>query len=373
MHSGARDRIPAQGRVKSTSEVLAAQVLAWYRAEHRALPWRLTRDPYRIWVSEVMLQQTRVEAVIPHYENFLGRYPTLATLAEASADAVLASWAGLGYYRRVRMLHAASKRVVSDHGGEWPRSYSQMRALPGVGDYTAAAVASIAFDEPRPALDGNALRVLSRMADERRDIAASATRRALGGVAQDLMDAVPRGSRGDFTQALIELGAVVCVPRSPRCERCPWSAECSGLAAGSAPHLPVKAARSVPRKVNLSVALAMRDQRVLMRRRPSDASVMPGFWELPTASGDASALCALGFPSCVDGEELGSFAHSITNTQHTVRVYLVEFEGGLRQDLRWVSVGEMSGLPVSTISRKALRVARDSGVSAVCGGAAGAV
>lgn len=358
--------------MKAAPDVLAARLLAWYRADHRALPWRLTRDPYRIWVSEIMLQQTRVEAVIPHYETFLRRFPTLAALAQASEEAVLASWAGLGYYRRARMLHAASKRVVAGDDGEWPRSYSQMRALPGIGDYTAAAIASIAFDEPRPALDGNALRVLSRMADERRDIGAGATRRALGGAAKDLMDAVPRGSRGDFTQALIELGAVVCVPRSPRCERCPWSAECSGLAAGSAPRLPVKGARSVPRKVNLSVALAVRDQRVLVRQRPSDASVMPGFWELPMASGDASALYALGFPNCVEGEELGSFAHSITNTQYTARVYLAEFEGGLKQDQRWVSVREMSGLPLSTITRKALRVARDSGVSAVCGGAAGA-
>lgn len=357
--------------MKAAPDLLAARLLAWYRADHRALPWRQTRDPYRIWVSEIMLQQTRVEAVIPHYEAFVRRYPALAALAQASEEAVLASWAGLGYYRRARMLHAASKRAVSDHGGEWPRSYAEMRALPGIGDYTAAAIASIAFDEPRPALDGNALRVLSRMADERRDIAAGATRRALGAAAKDLMDTVPCGSRGDFTQALIELGAVVCVPRSPRCERCPWSAACSGLAAGSAPNLPVKGARSVPRKVNLSVALAIRDQRVLMRQRPSDASVMPGFWELPMASSDASALRALGFPSCVEGEELGSFAHSITNTQYTARVYLAEFEGSLTQDQRWISVREMSGVPLSTISRKALRLARESGVLAVRAGAPG--
>lgn len=357
--------------MKVAPQTLAARLLAWYRAGHRALPWRLTQDPYRIWVSEIMLQQTRVEAVIPHYETFLRRFPTLTALAQASEQAVLASWAGLGYYRRARMLHAASKRVVGGDG-DWPRCYSKMRALPGIGDYTAAAIASIAFDEPRPALDGNALRVLSRMADERRDIGAGATRRALGGAAKDLMDTVPRGSRGDFTQALIELGAVVCVPSAPRCEQCPWSAECAGLAAGSAPRLPVKGTRGVPRKVNLSVALAIRDQCVLMRQRPSDASVMPGFWELPMANGDAPALCALGFPNSVEGEELGSFAHSITNTQYTARVYLTEFVGSLAQGQRWVSAREMSGLPLSTISRKALRVGRDSGVSALCGGAVGA-
>ena len=347
--------------MKTAPEVLSARLLAWYRAGHRDLPWRLTRDPYRIWVSEVMLQQTRVEAVIPHYETFLRRYPTLAALAEASEQAVLSSWAGLGYYRRARMLHAASKQVVSDYGGEWPRSYPQMRALPGIGDYTASAIASIAFDEPRPALDGNALRVLARMADERRDIGAGSTRRALVGAAKHLMDAVPRGSRGDFTQALIELGAVACVPRAPRCERCPWSAACSGLAAGSAPNLPVKGARGVPRRVGLSAAVAVRDELLLLRQRPSDASVMPGFWELPMASGGAAELCALGFLGCVDGQELGAFAHSITNTRYCVRVYRAEFRGSVTRDQRWVSIRELSELPLSTISRKALRLARESG------------
>lgn len=360
-----------QERVKTPPDILAAQLLAWYRADHRILPWRLTRIPYRIWISEVMLQQTRVEAVIPHYEAFLRRYPTLAALAEASEEDVLASWAGLGYYRRARQLHAASKRVVSDYGGELPRSYSQMRALPGIGDYTAAAIASIAFDEPRAALDGNALRVLSRMADERRDIRTAATQSALRGAAQGLMDAVPRGSRGDFTQALIELGAVVCVPRTPRCEQCPWSVSCSGLAGGSAPYLPIKGARSVPRSVSLSVALVFRDQRVLLRQRPSDVSIMPGFWELPMASGDISALRALTGVRSVDAEELGSFAHAITNTQYTVRVYLADSGDTLAQDQRWIPVEALSHLPLSTISRKAMRIARDAGVPRLCDGGDG--
>ncbi len=357
--------------MKAAPEVLAARLLAWYRADHRALPWRLTRDPYRIWISEVMLQQTRVEAVVPHYETFLRRYPTLAALAEASEEDVLASWAGLGYYRRARQLHAASKRVVSDHGGEWPRAYSQLRALPGIGDYTAAAIASIAFDEPRAALDGNALRVLSRMADEQRDIRKAATQSALRDAAQGLMDAVPRGSRCDFTQALIELGAVVCVPRTPRCEQCPWSASCSGLAAGSAPYLPIKGARSVPRRVNLSVALVVREQRVLLRQRPADASIMPGFWELPMASGDLLALRASTGVRSVDAEELGSFAHVITTKRYTVRVCLADSGDALAQDQRWIPVEALNRLPLSTISRKAMRIAREAGVPCLCDGADG--
>ena len=357
--------------MKTPPNILAAQLLAWYSADHRVLPWRLTRIPYRIWVSEVMLQQTRVEAVIPQYEAFLRRYPTLAALAEASEEDVLASWAGLGYYRRARQLHAASKRVVSDHGGEWPRAYSQMRALPGIGDYTAAAIASIAFDEPRAALDGNALRVLSRMADEQRDIRKAATQSALRDAAQGLMDAVPRGSRGDCTQALIEIGAVVCVPRTPRCEQCPWSVSCSGLAAGSAPYLPIKGARSVPRRVSLSVALVVREQRVLLRQRPSDASIMPGFWELPMASGDLLALRALMGVRSVDAEELGSFAHAITTTHYTVRVYLADSSDALAQDQRWIPVEALTRLPLSTMSRKAMRIAREAGVPCLCDGADG--
>ena len=354
---------------KTPPDVLAAQLLAWYRAGHRALPWRLTRIPYRIWVSEVMLQQTRVEAVIPHYETFLRRYPTLAALAEANEEGVLASWAGLGYYRRARQLHAASKLVVSDHGGEWPRAYSQMRALPGIGDYTAAAIASIAFDEPRAALDGNALRVLSRMADERGETRTAATQSALRNAAQGLMDAVPRGSRGDFTQALIELGAVVCVPRAPRCEQCPWSVSCSGLAAGSAPDLPIKGARSVSRRVGLSVAVVVRDQCVLLRQRPSDASIMPGFWELPMASGDTVALRELAGLRSVDAEELGSFGHAITNTQYAVRVYVADSRDTLAQGLGWIPVKALNRLPLSTISRKAMRIARDAGLPDLCDGA----
>ena len=350
--------------MKAAPEVLAARLLAWYRADHRALPWRLTRDPYRIWVSEVMLQQTRVEAVIPHYETFLRRFPTLTALAEASEEAVLASWAGLGYYRRARMLHAASKRVVSDHGGEWPRSYPQLRALPGIGDYTAAAIASIAFDEPRPALDGNALRVLARMTDERRDIRSAATQSALKDMARHLMDEVPDGLRGDFTQALIELGAVVCVPRAPRCEQCPWSEACSGLAAGSAPRLPVKIARNVPRRLDLSVALVTCDQRVLLRQRPLEVSIMPGFWELPTVTGDVAALGSLTCVDQVDRDELGSFAHAITNTNYTVRVFLAESGSALEEGEHWICVDELSDLPLSTISRKAMRLARDVGVIA---------
>ena len=346
-------------------DILVAQLLAWYRSDHRVLPWRLTRNPYHVWVSEVMLQQTRVEAVIPHYERFLRRFPTLHALAEASEEDVLANWAGLGYYRRARMLHAASKQVVSEFGGEWPCDYSQMRRLPGIGDYTAAAIASIAFDEPCAAVDGNVLRVLSRMTDERRDIRAAAPQNALKDVARHLMREVPHGSRGDFTQALIELGALICVPRTPRCVQCPWSGACSGLAAGSAPSLPVKLARSVPRRVDLSVALVECDRHVLLRQRPPDASIMPGFWELPMVTGEVSELHSLTSLDCVDGEELGSFSHAITNTNYAVRVYLAKAGGVLQDGERWIPVEKLGDLPLSTISRKAMRLAWNVGVIAI--------
>ena len=187
-----------------------------------------------------MLQQTRVEAVLPYYERFLRRFPTVESLARAPRQEVLVNWAGLGYYRRARMLHDAAKRIVGDFAGQWPTDYRTIRSLPGIGEYTAAAIASIAFDQPRAALDGNGLRVLARFADEGRDVRGAACRRSLKVLAGSLMETVPQGQRGAFTQALIELGATVCVPRAPRCLNCPWKAACAGFASGSAPDLPVK-------------------------------------------------------------------------------------------------------------------------------------
>ena len=361
-HPEERRSLPDRVQVSSgaPAAVLVRWLLDWYRESHRDLPWRETSDPYRIWVSEIMLQQTRVETVIPYYRRFLRRFPSVGALASATREQVLATWAGLGYYRRARMLHDAAKCVVNEHGGRWPRDYATMLRLPGIGEYTAAAVASIAFDAPRAALDGNAWRVLARIADERELIAAAASKRRLRALANSLMDQAPPGQRGALTQALMELGATICIPRAPRCMACPWNAACAGLAAGTAPELPVKAPRRQSRSVELSIAVARLGDRVLLRKRPSDAAIMPGFWELPTVEGPVSALHGEGTLAIAGPKMLGVFAHAITTTDYTCRAYEASAEEELGAGYRWVPLEELNALPLSTISRKALRFAMPS-------------
>ena len=336
------------------------QLLDWYRTSHRELPWRRDAEPYRVWVSEVMLQQTRVEAVLPYYERFLRRFPTVESLARAPSQEVLANWAGLGYYRRARMLHDAAKCIVGDFGGQWPTDYRTIRSLPGIGEYTAAAIASIAFDQPRAALDGNGLRVLARFADEGRDVRGAACRRSLKVLAGSLMETVPPGQRGAFTQALIELGATVCVPRAPRCLNCPWKDACAGFASGSAPDLPVKGRHRAPQRVEISILIARRGNRVLARERPADASIMPGFWELPTVerlSGQSPGQWPGGLREV---RRLGGFSHAITNTNYACRVYEARAKTGRVSGYRWVEVADLCRMPLATISKKALQFVTDT-------------
>ena len=330
------------------------ELLEWFLVNRRNLPWRYTRDPYRVWVSEVMLQQTRVETVLAFYGRFIEVYPTVDALAAAPRHEVLASWAGLGYYRRASMLHAAARQVVEVHAGRFPSEYDSIKRLPGIGEYTAAAVSSIAFDEPRAAMDGNAYRVLARLADDRRDIRGAAPRKALRNLAQRLMDATRPGERGDFSEALMELGATLCVPRVPRCDACPWVSSCAGHAAGTAPSLPVKAPRRPPRRTEIAVVVIQYDGRALMRQRPPDASIMPGFWELPNAAGLAILLRELGMPADARLYSAGTFSHAITDTLYTCHVYEATSSGDLPDGYRWVALAQAREIPITTISAKAL-------------------
>ncbi|HPD17407.1 MAG TPA: A/G-specific adenine glycosylase [Planctomycetota bacterium] len=256
---------------------LPRRLLAWYSRERRDLPWRRTRDPYRIWLAEVMLQQTRVDAVIPYYRRFLSRFPTLTALAAAPLEEVLWAWAGLGYYARARNLHAAARRVVAEHGGRVPRDLEELRALPGVGRYTAGAVLSIAFDVPAPVLDGNVARVLARLLRLRGDIRAAATQRRLWRVAEQL---IPSGRAGDFNQAMMELGALVCTPARPRCPRCPAARLCGAFLHGEQEELPRKARRGPVPHFDVGVGLVWRRGRVLIARRPP-SGLLGGLWEFP--------------------------------------------------------------------------------------------
>ena len=265
-------------------------LLAWYAHNARALPWRESHDPYRVWLSEIMLQQTRVAAVIGHYEEFLRRFPTVEKLAAAREASVLAAWSGLGYYRRARMLHAAAKVVVREHGGKFPATAEELRALPGIGRYTAAAISSIAFGEPVAVVDGNVERVLQRVSGRR------LAGEELWQAAEELLD---RKRPGDFNQAMMELGATVCTPRAPGCLICPVVELCATrgeLAAEVKAHAAEEARDSL--RAGLSKSGSSKWKRQLAAKCcwcgvRADASLMAGMWELPEMANVAERVRAV--------------------------------------------------------------------------------
>ena len=235
-------------------DALPALLLPWYGACARPLPWRETREPYRVWISEIMLQQTRSAAVCGYYARFLAELPDVAALAAVGEERLLKLWEGLGYYSRARNLKRAAEAIVAEHGGVFPREYDAIRALPGIGDYTAGAIASICFEQPTPAIDGNVLRIAARLADCADSVDAPETKRALRAA---LVPAYPAGQCGAFTQALMELGATVCLPNgAPLCGRCPAASLCRGRAHGTAKTLPVRAKKQ-PRRVETHTALLL--------------------------------------------------------------------------------------------------------------------
>ncbi len=324
--------------------VIARRLLAWYDAGHRDLPWRRARDPYRIWVSEVMLQQTRAQAVIPYYARFLERFPTVQSLAAAAESDLLALWSGLGYYSRARNLKRAAQAVVA--AGEFPREYAAIRALPGVGDYTAAAIASIAFGLPHAVVDGNVLRVVARVENDAADIAAARTRERFRTVAQRWLDraCLDLAKPGAFNQALMELGATVCLPRKPQCPGCPLAAVCAARQAGREAQLPVKLRPREPVRILATLLLVQRGGKVLLRQRPDDAGRMAGFWELPSPED---------LPAARVGECRGRFRHSITHHRYTFEVHLASVRSPGR-GFRWFPIERLGGIPLSTTARKAL-------------------
>lgn len=326
--------------MSSSLKAVGTALLDWYRESARKLPWRDTKNPYAIWVSEIMLQQTRVEAVIPYYERFLARFPTVDALADASEPDLLAAWSGLGYYSRARNLQKAACCIVAN--GSFPQSYEEILALPGIGEYTAAAVASIAFGLPHAVLDGNVMRVMSRLMADFGDIAAQATKTRLREAAQRTL--VP-GEAGDSNQALMELGATLCLPREPRCLLCPVSEFCRGRAEGIQDQLPTKLRRPETRAVESTLLLVEDSGRVLLWQRAQNDR-MAGFWEMP----DAEML-----PYAETLEEVHHFRHSIMNNAYRCSVWSAQI-AELPPGFAWVERDHLKGMPLSTMAKKALRL-----------------
>jgi len=304
-------------------------ILAWYDRHRRDLPWRASRDPYRVWLSEIMLQQTRVAAVIEHYQEFLRRFPTVQKLAAACEASVLSAWSGLGYYRRARMLHAAAKVIVRDYGGIFPATEEGLRDLPGIGRYTAAAIASIAFEEPVAVVDGNVERVSQRVSGKR------LAGEELWAAANRLLD-VKRP--GDFNQAMMELGAVVCTPRAPGCLTCPVIGLCATRG-----ELKATTKATPQQKREIHYALHCRNGDVLLVRRARDASRMPRMWELPEASVSGGSL-------------LFTLRHSITTTDYTVRVWQSALSARIAG--KWVPLDRLDRIALTGLARKILRKAQ---------------
>jgi A/G-specific adenine glycosylase len=310
-----------------TIRSLRAKLTEWYDRAQRDLPWRQTRDPYAIWISEVMLQQTRVAAVIPYYQRFLERFPDPAALAQAPEPEVLALWSGLGYYSRARNLQKAARRIA-ERGG-FPDDYQSLLKLPGVGAYTAAAIASISFGQPHAVVDGNVRRVMARIAnDGRLDVQMFADR---------LLD--PRDP-ARWNQAVMELGATVCLPREPRCGECPISSCCAARKAGTEGDLPLKRAKPAPEKLARTLLVIRRNGRLLLTPSPRVA----GFWDLPEP-----------FRGARIGSTVGEFTHTITHRHYRFTVR----EATARQrpkTSRWHTAKRLAEIPLGTTAKKALKL-----------------
>lgn len=304
---------------------IRSKLLSWYDANRRDLPWRQTSDPYRIWISEIMLQQTRVGAVLDHYRRFLERFPTVDTLAQAREQSVLAAWSGLGYYRRARNLHAAAKVVASEMDGQFPRTAAGLLELPGIGRYTSAAIASIAFQEPKAVVDGNVERVLARVTGNEK-----LSERETWDLAESLLS---HERPGDFNQAMMELGATVCLPQNPKCLACPVINYC--VSRGS--HAPKIKDQRILRQISL--ALPQKEDSIWLVQRSKSLSLMPGMWELPEIAVNGHVPAA-------------RFKHSILDTDYEVSVHRVEatFENG-----RWVRTSRLPQMALTGLARKVLR------------------
>lgn len=345
------------------SNLLAQHLLNWYGQNKRALPWRDSVDPYVVWVSEIMLQQTRVETVIPYFQYWMERFPTITALASASEQDVLVAWEGLGYYRRARNLHRAAQIVVSQYDGSLPADVELLRELPGIGEYTAAAIASIAFGLDEAALDGNVRRVLSRLFNVMSPLGTTETEHRMRELADSLL---PGGFAGDFNQALMDLGATICTSRSPSCAGCPLQNMCQAYALNVVEERPVIHYKRVNPHYTVTAAVIQRDEKVLIAQRPLEG-LLGGMWEFPGGKllpGEDLVSCLqreiqeeLGVGIHVGGS-LGVYRHAFTHFRITLHAFACTLINGIEptakqvRDICWISPKDLENYPMGKIDRQ---------------------
>nr|WP_249669877.1 A/G-specific adenine glycosylase [Polycladospora coralii] len=344
---------------KNLSDQICKQLLGWYDQNHRDLPWRNTKDPYHIWVSEIMLQQTRVDTVIPYYERFMEKFPTIQTLAHADEESVIKAWEGLGYYSRARNLHGAAKEVTAKYDGQVPQHPDDISTLRGVGPYTAGAILSIAYNLKAPAVDGNVMRVFSRLFALHDDIARPATRRLMEKVAMKL---IPDDRPGDFNQALMELGAMICTPKSPQCLACPLHHQCEAFDQDLVLKLPVKQKAKKVKLVRTVFTWIEYKGQVLMEKRPTKG-LLAGMWGFPTLTYSktitpqyvVNAFCEEQGIAFQHMKMCGTLNHIFTHRRWDgviMQVYVNKLPVLNDPNLKWIDIDSIEDLALPTVYKK---------------------
>lgn len=340
---------------------LRRRVAVWFQQHARDLPWRRTRDPYHVWVSEIMLQQTQVVTVIPYFERFIATFPSIASLAAAHEDQVLRLWEGLGYYRRARQLHKAARVIVDEHDGIFPRDPDAVKTLPGIGRYTAGAILSIAFDAREPILEANTIRVFSRLIAYRDDTTSTAGQRILWGAAEEFL---PRKNPGDFNQAMMELGSEVCTPRDPQCHNCPVAMLCPTRAKGLQDVIPA-AKKKVAYEDVVEACVVVRKNGKVLLRRCVEGERWAGLWDFPRLASGAQTGAALhrelgagvreltGYDVAI-GELLKTIKHGVTRFRITLKCFEAAHLSGQRKrgEFVWVRPDQLDAYALSVTGRQ---------------------
>ena len=338
------------------------KLLTWYDQNARVLPWRSFPSPYRVWLSEIMLQQTRVDTVLPYFERFIARFPDIQSLAKAEQAEVFRLWEGLGYYSRARNLHKAAKVLMTEHDGEFPLSLNELESLPGVGKYTAAAIASIAFNQPVAAVDGNIKRIYARLLNYHGIYGSPTFEKTIAQFAQVVL---PSDRPGDFTQALMDLGSAICTPRLPSCLTCPLQSDCLATQNGTQAELPVKAKKAPIPHYDVCVAIIEENGKILLKKRP-EKGLLAGLWEYPGGKvecGDRSFEDSLqreikeksGLIVQLD-KKLGLFKHAYTHFKISVHAWqanIIKYtENQLPPEFSWISVKDLPTCPMGKVARR---------------------